>query len=80
MSRLLNTLLSAIAEFERDLIVERTRLGLANARRAGTLLGRPRVSVPPADKVKRLKDGGATWPAIAERGPGPQQPVHRLAY
>ncbi len=40
MSRLLITMLSAIAEFERDLIVERTRLGLANARRAGKHIGR----------------------------------------
>src|SRR5262249_52621141 len=58
MSRLLITMLSAIAEFERDLIVERTRLGLANARRAGKRLGRPRVATPPADKVKRLKARG----------------------
>jgi DNA invertase Pin-like site-specific DNA recombinase len=67
MSRLLLTMLSAIAEFERDLIVERTRLGLANARRAGKHIGRPRVPTPPADKVKRLKARGMTWPEIAER-------------
>jgi DNA invertase Pin-like site-specific DNA recombinase len=67
MSRLVLTLLSAIAEFERDLIVERTRLGLANARRAGKLIGRPRVTTPPRDKVLRLKARGMTWPAIAAR-------------
>jgi DNA invertase Pin-like site-specific DNA recombinase len=67
MSRLLITMLSAIAEFERDLIVERTRLGLANARRAGVRIGRPRVPTPPTDKVQRLKTGGATWQQIAER-------------
>jgi DNA invertase Pin-like site-specific DNA recombinase len=67
MSRLVLTLLSAIAEFERDLIVERTRLGLANARRAGKRLGRPRVPMPPADKVQRLKARGMTWLEIAER-------------
>jgi len=75
LSRLLITLLSAIAEFERDLIVERTRLGLANARRAGTRLGRPRVPMPPADKVKRLKDGGATW--LARRSVGYGSIKHR---
>ena len=67
MSRLLITMLSAVAEFERDLIVERTRLGLANARRAGKRIGRPRASTPPAGKVRRLKARGATWVQIAER-------------
>ena len=65
MSRLVLTLLSAIAEFERDLIVERTRLGLENARRAGKQLGRPRVVTPPAPKVQRLKASGKTWAQIA---------------
>ena len=65
MSRLLLTMLSAIGEFERDLIVERTRLGLANARRAGKQLGRPRVQRPAAATVRRLKREGATWPEIA---------------
>jgi putative DNA-invertase from lambdoid prophage Rac len=67
MSRLVLTLLSAIAEFERDLIVERTRLGLANARRAGVRLGRPPVPRPPAQTVKRLKAGGLTWAEVAEQ-------------
>lgn len=35
MSRLLLTMLSAVAEFERDLIVERTKLGIARAREQG---------------------------------------------
>jgi len=65
MSRLLLTMLSAVAEFERDLIVERTRLGLENARRAGKQLGRPRVPRPSPESVRRLKDKGATWSQIA---------------
>ena len=39
MSRLLATMLAAIAEFERDLIRERTRLGVAKARQRGWRLG-----------------------------------------
>ena len=39
--RLLLNMLSAIAEFERDLIIERTRAGLANARKNGKRLGPP---------------------------------------
>ena len=33
--------LAAVAEFERDLLVERTQSGLARAKAAGTALGRP---------------------------------------
>ena len=67
MSQLLLTMLSAVAEFERSLIIERTRLGLERARRAGKRLGRPPVATPPADKVKKLKAKGATWEEIATR-------------
>jgi len=67
LSRLLLTMLSAVAEFERDLVVDRTRLGLANARRAGRRLGRPRVELPEAAVVRRLKASGATWTEIADR-------------
>ena len=65
MSRLLLTMLSAVAEFERDLVVERTRLCLENARRAGRRLGRPPVSLPPSRTVRRLRAGGLTWAEIA---------------
>jgi DNA invertase Pin-like site-specific DNA recombinase len=67
MSRLLLTMLSAVAEFERDLVVERTRLGLANARRAGRRLGRPPLALPAAATVQQLKASGATWTGIADQ-------------
>jgi DNA invertase Pin-like site-specific DNA recombinase len=66
MSRLLLTMLGGVAEFERDLIIERTRLGLANARRAGKRIGRPPVALPERDRVLRLRAGGATWLEVAE--------------
>lgn len=37
------TVLSAVAEFERDLLLERTAAGLARARETGKVLGRPRA-------------------------------------
>ncbi|MGS0625014.1 recombinase family protein [Ralstonia sp. VS2407] len=37
------SVLSAVAEFERDLLLERTTAGLARARDAGKVLGRPRA-------------------------------------
>jgi DNA invertase Pin-like site-specific DNA recombinase len=65
MSRLLLTMLSAVAEFERDLIVERTKLGLAHARRAGKRIGRPPVLTPPLEEVQRLRAKGKTWAEVA---------------
>jgi len=66
MSRLLLTMLSAIAEFERDLIVERTKLGMERARREGKTIGRPRVERPPRKRVLSLKKAGHSWAEIAE--------------
>lgn len=48
--RLLFNVMGALAEFERDLIVERTRAGLAAARARGRSGGRPTVMTP--DKVR----------------------------
>ena len=44
--RLLFHVMGAVAEFERELIRERTRSGVAAVRRRGKRLGRPRVHVP----------------------------------
>ncbi|HZS38614.1 MAG TPA: recombinase family protein, partial [Polyangia bacterium] len=66
MSRLLLTLLAAIAEYERELIRERTRLGLDKARKAGKRLGRPvSTSAPQARAVVSLRASGASWSAVA---------------
>ena len=43
-------ILAALAEFERGRIQERVRAGLARARRQGTRLGRPEVTIP-AERV-----------------------------
>ncbi len=67
MSRLLLTMLSAVAEFERDLIVERTKLGIARAREQGKQIGRPIVPRPPLRAVRTLRAQGGTWPEIAEQ-------------
>ncbi|AJX20474.1 recombinase family protein [Burkholderia pseudomallei] len=48
------TVLSAVAEFERDLLLERTAAGLARARETGKVLGRPKCSGSmPLDGSKR---------------------------
>ncbi|UVJ45068.1 recombinase family protein [Pseudomonas sp. LS1212] len=49
--------LAAVAEFERDLIVERTQAGLARAKAEGKKLGRP-VATGTTAQVQRLKAEG----------------------
>jgi putative DNA-invertase from lambdoid prophage Rac len=44
--KLLLTMLSAVAEMERDLLVERTQSGLARAKAEGKTLGRPSKTTP----------------------------------
>lgn len=46
--QLLLTVLAAVAEFERSLIAERVREGMANARRKGVRLGRPPAAERPS--------------------------------
>lgn len=61
MSRLMLTVLAAVAEFERDLIRERTTLGLDRARRRGVQLGRPKADGPTPEAVRRLRKQGRSW-------------------
>ena len=58
------TVLGAVAELERSLIVERVKAGLRNARAKGKRLGRPPKSVDEA-AVARLRRQGRSWRAIA---------------
>lgn len=65
MTNLLITMLAAVAEFERELIGERTRAGMAHARRNGKHVGRPRVErVDPRD-VAELRGNMLAWGEIA---------------
>jgi DNA invertase Pin-like site-specific DNA recombinase len=59
------TVLGAVAELERSLIVERVRAGLRNARAKGKRLGRPRVSVDAA-RIARLRAQGRSIREIAD--------------
>ncbi len=47
-------ILAAVAEFERDLISERTKAGLAVARANGKILGKPSEKLPPEIDRKRI--------------------------
>jgi len=68
------TVINAVAQFERDLRVERTQAGLARARARGKVLGRPPVlSATQKDRVAALMAQGQAIAAIARpfRSSGP---------
>ena len=65
-SRLLLQILASVAEFERQLICERTLAGVRAARAHGKALGRPR-RVFRRDEAIRLRAEGLSWRAIAQR-------------
>jgi len=68
MSRLIVTVLSAVSQFERELIAERTVLGLAKARRLGHRIGRPPSRrTPDRDRVLALRSRGSSWREIGRR-------------
>src|ERR1051326_1538752 len=60
-------LLAMFAEFEREILRERTRAGLAHARANGKRLGRPETAAIYADQVRKLHRAGVRKSAIARR-------------
>jgi DNA invertase Pin-like site-specific DNA recombinase len=64
--RLVFGIFASIAEFERELIRDRVRSGIASARSRGRKLGRPRLEVDSA-RIARLRANGASLRAISEQ-------------
>jgi DNA invertase Pin-like site-specific DNA recombinase len=62
--KLVFTILGAVAEGERNLIAERVRSGLRNARAKGKRLGRPKKCVD-VDRINALRASGHSWRTIA---------------
>jgi DNA invertase Pin-like site-specific DNA recombinase len=60
-------LLAIFAEFERELLRERTRAGLAQARRNGKRLGRPMTAALHAAEIRKLHRAGIAKAEIARR-------------
>lgn len=63
--RLVFGIFASIAEFERELIRDRVKSGIAAARSKGKRLGRPRLDVDTA-RIGALRASGLSWPKIAE--------------
>ena len=71
-------LLSVFAEFEREVLRERILAGIAQARKKGTPLGRPRTVASKKAEVHRLFAGGLPKAEIARRLSIARTSVRRL--
>jgi DNA invertase Pin-like site-specific DNA recombinase len=67
--RLTFQILGAVAEFERSLLVERVKSGMAQARRAGKRIGRPALrhfSTGELERIRTLRTQGASVRKLAK--------------
>lgn len=64
--KLMLTMLAAVAEMERDLLVERTQSGLARAKAEGKVLGRPsKTTDAQRTEIVGLRKGGSSISALS---------------
>ncbi|HQV80500.1 MAG TPA: recombinase family protein, partial [Agitococcus sp.] len=64
--KLMLQMLAAVAEMERDLLVERTQSGLARAKREGKVLGRPVKTTPSQQtEIINLRKNGASISSLS---------------
>ena len=77
--KLTMNVINAVAELERDLLIERTQAGLARAKAAGRKLGRPEsLSPEQRQEVARRLDQGATISALAREFKTSRQTIMRV--
>src|SRR3984957_6022534 len=65
--RAMAALLAVFAEFEREILRERVRAGLAHARQNGTRLGRPQTAALQTGQIRKLYRAGVSKAEIARR-------------
>ena len=66
LTRIVFTIVAAVAQLERDLIRERVSAGIRNAKAAGKVLGRP-ARIVDRDEIFRLRSEGASVREIAAK-------------
>src|SRR6266511_3495819 len=66
MGKAMFTVISAIAEFERSLISERVRAGIAKARANGKRHGRPTIGAQTIETIRQLRQEGRSLNQIAK--------------
>ena len=72
-------MLSVFSQFEREMIQERVKAGLARARSQGKRLGRPPVPPIQVEKIKALRQEGLSYRKIAKRTGLSVFTCHKLA-
>jgi DNA invertase Pin-like site-specific DNA recombinase len=80
--KLMFAVVGAMAEFERSLIQERVRAGLAVAKSKGKTLGRPKIKRErdkDARRIRQLRDEGQSYREIADELGRSVMDVHRVA-
>lgn len=65
--RAMAAMLAVFAAFERELLQERTRAGMAHARQSGKRLGRPATAAAHAAEIRKLHRTGVSKSEIARR-------------
>jgi DNA invertase Pin-like site-specific DNA recombinase len=75
--RLVFGIFASIAEFERSLIIDRTKSGMQAAKARGARIGRPRTHAT-ADQVRALSQSGTSGRAIARELGVSETSVRRL--
>ena len=65
--KILFTMISAFAEFEREIIRERVRAGMEKAKAKGKILGRPKIPPFTIEAALELKEKGIGYKAICKK-------------
>jgi putative DNA-invertase from lambdoid prophage Rac len=77
--RMTMQVINAVAQFERDLLIERTNTGLARAKASGEKLGRPKVlDDKKAAAARAALRAGATVTAVAKQFNTSRQTIMRV--
>ncbi|WP_420291435.1 recombinase family protein [Burkholderia thailandensis] len=77
--RMTMQVLNAVAEFERDLLIERTQAGIARAKAEGKAIGRPTaLSKQQQDEVRLLLNEGTSVASLAKRYGTSRQTIMRV--
>jgi putative DNA-invertase from lambdoid prophage Rac len=71
--------IAAVAEFERDLLVERTQAGLVRAKAEGKVLGRPgTLNLDQRETIIQRLDAGASVSVLAREYKTSRQTIIRV--
>jgi putative DNA-invertase from lambdoid prophage Rac len=77
--RMTMQVLNAVAEFERDLLIERTQAGIARAKAEGKVIGRPSaLSKQQHGEVRRHLSTGVSVASLAKRYGTSRQTIMRI--